>query len=175
MTNKKIGFNRSQWTKNRWKVAGEQQVLYNEKFKSNISKKEFYKTDNPLTQQVVKYKVTFEMKNKETGYKFFIPQGSYTIYALKGVENIDKIKHTTKGAILDKFIGGQQIYIDKKLDVKVEEHKIRGLEEEPLKYDEVDYELLKFKNSYTLDRPKLEINKISKSKNKSIFDYDLDI
>jgi len=166
-------FNRSQWTKNRWKIAGEQQSLYNEKFNSNKSKREFYKTDNVLTQNIIKYKVTYEMKNTETDYQFFIPQNSYTIYAIKGIETKDKIEEITRTAILEKFRAGQRSYINKRLIITPEERTIRGVENEPLLYDEVDYELLKFKNSYTLDSPKIKLKKTSK--NKSIFDYEYNL
>lgn len=172
---RKTGFNRSQWAKNRWKIAREQQSLYNEKYKSNTSSREFFKTKNVLTNNIVKYIVTYKMDNKAKDYEFFFPQGSYTIYSLKGLENENQLETNTKNSILSKFIGGQKKFIDDNVIVEVKEHTIRGVEEQPIKYDEVDYELLKFKNTYTNDNPKLEIVKTNKEGNKSIFDYDLDV
>jgi len=166
---------KSSWTKNRWRVAGEQQAFYKEKFGGDVSKREFFKTDNVLTRQIIKYKVTFEMTNTETKYEFFIPQGSYTIYALKDIENENQIETSTRNAIIDKFEGGSRKYVSDRVKVTIDEKTIRGIEDEPLKYGEVDYELLKFKNSYTESTPKMDLKKVKKQR--TLFDgsYNLDL
>lgn len=168
-----VGFNRSAWMTKRWATSRTQKEFYKNKFHEDLPTSEFFKTDNKLTQNIIKYKVTFEMSNTEKDYEFFIPQGSYTIYALRGVEDKNVIEQNTKDQIVDLFKGGAREYVDNRVDVTVKEQTIRGIEEEPLKYGEVDYELLKSTNSYTKDTPQVNVKKTRKLK--TLFDEDYDI
>ena len=125
----------------RWKKAGEMQDFYNSTFNTNISKREFYKNDNPLSRRLVRYDVTLDMsmkgRNSEIGeYEFYIPQNTYSIYSINDVQTEEHITETTKGATADLFRGKSKGQVYDKTNVKV----VRGVEKGGVAYNDIDVE-----------------------------------
>jgi len=163
---------KSNWVKERWATAREQQKLYNERFGEDISVREFYKRpeNNPLLQRVRKYAVTFEMKytDPKGRYEFYIPQETFYIYSLeKNGETQTKIENDTKQAIVDIFDNySSKQWIENQLEV-------RGIEDSStLDYTEVDLNKLKTDNAYNTQIPQAKVTK-QKGSSKNVNKYNL--
>ena len=174
----KTKFNRSEWAKNRWAQARTQQDLYNEKYDGDINKKEFFKTENPLTSKLVKYEVTYSLDYtpENNSYEFFIPQETFTIYALESPESKEDFEERTKQQIASIFKGQSTDWVYNRLQVNAKQSGVvRGIESDKVGYSEPNWGEFKNKDTYTRDIDKVEVgkgsNRIKANKNK----YNLDL
>jgi hypothetical protein len=161
---------RQNFTQQRWDRARELQNAYKLKTGKEESLREFYKNDNPFTQSVFKYEVTFEMSISGTDYEFFIPQESYTIYGYGAQMSIPEIEEMNKRAIASIFRGKavNTVYNSTKVQV-------RGIEKVQAKYSEINVNELVNSNIYTNNLPNVQVGK-GKNRGKANFNkYNLNI
>lgn len=169
---------RSETMKARWSEARNQQQFFNDRFGENRNVKDFWRAENPLTSKAVKYEITFKLDytSPDSGYEFFIPQESFTVYSLKNGETQSQIQEQVKQNISNIFRGKSVDWVYNKLDVKVlESATIRGIEQEKLKYGEVQWSNLSVNGSYATNIPDVDVGK-GKSRSKANHNkYDLNI
>lgn len=174
---------KNMWIKERWKRAGEYRDYYNKEHNTNLSKKEFFKNDNPLINSISKIKLSYEIKKNtindskqsKENYSFFAPQETYTIYAVKNPETLNSIETKVSDSIKSLFKGEQINYIEKKLEIRTQEINFRGSEEEKLKYNEIDINLIRNKDYYIKNNERLKLNLKKKVSGKTKFNQDYDL
>ena len=163
---------KSPWIKKRWGKAFIQQQVYNKQYNANLSKKEFFKTKNPLTNKLRKYSFTFELNQNGKDYSFFFPQKTITFIAVEGLETENKLKELIQGSISDKFTGGAKVWVESNLIVTP---KIRGVEIEKVDYNEIRPMELGNRNYFSIKEEYLTIKKTTKTTQKTLFDKDYNI
>lgn len=160
----------SEWVKDRWRSAKAYQQEYNEITGSNVSSKEFYKNKNPLSQITKKYIVTIEMSYKKSGYEFFIPQESFTIYAIDSPENKNYIENNTTEAVASLFRGKAINFVSQHAKVTA-----RGIEIETANLKDVDFNKLKTNNMYYKNVPKIKVCKKYGDSTPNVNEYNIDL
>ena len=161
---------RTSWISQRWSTARQQQDLYNSRFGTDLSAKEFFKNENPLLRSLVKYKVTIEMNYLGEDYRFFLPQETYTIYSFESPESQRVIEENTKQAVSQIFKGKSIDWVYNRLDVTT-----RGMERSKIDYNEVNTIKLKSNTAYTEDMPKVEVSKKKGQGKAQVNSYNLDL
>lgn len=169
----------------RWNKARELQTFYNKHYNTNVSVSAFYKDENPLTEKLVKYEITFGFNHKGNSkklggsYEFYIPQETFTIYALDDAEADEIIKENVAGAVSQKFRGGATTWVYDELihggggdNIKI----VRGIEKGDIDYKDIDTDKIAIdKNSYSQNvSVNFEVGSVRKSKDNKI-PYDVSI
>ena len=160
-----MGWNIGEFSKKRWRIAREQKKVYREKFGEDLSTREFYKNENPITQKIVKYKLTYHLNytNDENKYNFTIPQQTLEIYTY-GSNDKNEVKEHIKDIISSEFKGKSKTWIKDNLKIDTEQQSLRGVESEKINSKDlhnIDYKNLVEQNYFTKDDINLKIKKNS--------------
>lgn len=173
----------SNWNKQRWAKAREYKDYYERTHpdSKDISVKEFYKNENPVLRDVVRYEVTYEMNYKGKGYEFYFPQETAIVYAFDNPENEKHLKENFNTAISDVFKGGARSWVSDKLDdtdgIKIKKSgTVRGVDTQKVNFNEVDIDQFKGENFYLKNTSRLNVNKKNKgdqTPNKNTYTLDV--
>lgn len=170
----------------RWNKAREMQQFYNRQYGTDVSVSAFYKNENPLTDKIIKYEVTFGFahsgSSKQLGgsYEFYLPQETFTIYALNDSEADEVIKENVAGAVSQKFRGGATDWVYSELmqggggdNIKI----VRGIEKSEMEYKDIDVDRIAIdKNQYSQNvNVNFNVNSVRKGKNNKSPNYDVSI
>lgn len=164
-----MGFD-SSFTKKRWNSARDFQKFHEMKTGEKLPLKDFYKSDNAVTQELFKYEVTFELNYKGDDYEFFIPQESFTILGYGAVNNQEEIDARVKQGLADNFKGDSRNWVYNNSKVSV-----RGVEKVATKYRDINLNNLSNNNVYASEIPSIDVVKTNKSGGKNINKYGLNI
>ncbi len=128
----------------RWEKAGQMQQFYNKHYGTDVSKSAFYKSDNPLTQKVVKYEITYGFNHKGNSkrlggsYEFYLEQQTEVVYALSDVETDEVIKEKIASSVSEKFKGGANNWFYSELMSGSNIEVVRVVERNDVEFKEID-------------------------------------
>ena len=134
MTTKKTSFNRSQFMKERWRVAKEKQSFF-EKLMPNekASSKNFLGKSNPLDSRIEVIYISAQANYQSALGGIYTEPKTFKVITFKGLETENTIKNKTKSAFAsmkmrgETFNSGFQSAIE--THTKVDFDMIRGFEE----------------------------------------------
>ncbi|MHA1381183.1 MAG: hypothetical protein ACTSRG_22675 [Candidatus Helarchaeota archaeon] len=146
------------FTATRWKRARALQKVDFKRTGTEKPLKEFYKNDNPISQKMNKYEVTFALDYTGEDYNFNIPQESFIIYTYGDFSPEEEINEMTRQGVSQIFRGKAQSWVYEKTDIT-----IRGVEDTgKVKYGEFDETQLINNNVFTDKIPPVSVNKTRK-------------
>ncbi|MHA1381427.1 MAG: hypothetical protein ACTSRG_23920 [Candidatus Helarchaeota archaeon] len=159
------------FTSDRWKRARVLQQTDFEKTGTKKSLRDYYKNDNPISQKMNKYEVTFALDYSGEGYNFSIPQESFIVYAYGEFSPKEELEEMTKQGVSSIFRGRAQGWVYDHSNVTV-----RGVEDiGKVKYNEIQEDSLLNNNVFTDKLPSVGINKTRKGGSTNKQKYALNI
>lgn len=124
--------------KQRWATARQQQASYNRQTGESRGVKEFYRNQNPFTESVVKYEITYALKYEGADYEFFFPQDTFEVFMRRGVNDKTVIDRAVRDSVGGKFRGKSALWVEEHLDVKINAlTKVRGIEKSGFRYGDI--------------------------------------
>lgn len=172
-----MGFNRSEWMRERWKRAKTYYEWYtNTEKEPKIGIKKFLSYDNPVTRGVREVRLTFRMDySKPNSYEFYIPQRTIQMYVLGGID-MNHLEDYVKSQVASIFKGKSYIWVKNHIDTDL---TLRGIEENDLDYYSIDINKINPETPINIiEAPKsIEVVKKNKNgpKNKNTYDLTLDM
>jgi len=101
------------FTSDRWKRARVLQQTDFEKTGTKKSLRDYYKNDNPISQKMNKYEVTFALDYSGEGYNFSIPQESFIVYAYGEFSPKEELEEMTKQGVQEDSLLNNNVFTDK--------------------------------------------------------------
>lgn len=144
----------SKYVSNRWQKARTLKQEYKKETGKDLSVRDFYKNDNPITSNYVKLEITFSLNYQGEDYNFLIPQEVVEVISKDDPYYKLQAQEMTKTAVSDIFKGRSKDWVYNNLNVEV-----RGIESSKPLFNELDLNRVGQSGSYVLNNPIVDIAK----------------